>query len=165
MEDACLVLVLSYNNDMSYFRRFLKISTLFCAVLTCSSCVTSRLHDIEKIRMGMEKDQVLETTGGPTRAQRWHGQDRWTYVFKDHESTTVREIRFMDGKVVYVGGEYVPPVAAEERDRLNEESNHKAEADWKEEIAKNKSRTQRFFEEGIDESDQPAAAPGPSDTK
>src|SRR3712207_2328526 len=89
----------------------------------CQTSAKSKVENLDKVQVGMDKAQVLEVTGfGPRTSDRKNGQDRWFFeVFPDrNESVThQREIRFQDGKVVYNGAPQKPSVTAEEQDRLN----------------------------------------------
>lgn len=76
----------------------------------------------------MEKADVLELVGGPDRARRWQGKDRWTYVFKKPEGESVQDVHFLEGKVVYSGPPPLPRVSAEEQDRINQETNARESA-------------------------------------
>lgn len=92
-------------------------------------CQTSRLKEFETVRGGMSKSEVIELVGGPQRAQRWHGRDRWEYRFYNTvDGDVIREVHFEDGKSTYVGAAIKPAVSADDQDRLNEAYNHKANA-------------------------------------
>jgi len=94
-----------------------------------SGCQSSRLREFETVHGGMSKSEVIEVVGGPQRAQRWHGRDRWEYRFySTSEGDIVREVHFENGKSTYVGAAIKPAVSADEQDRLNEVYNHKADA-------------------------------------
>jgi outer membrane protein assembly factor BamE (lipoprotein component of BamABCDE complex) len=102
-----------------------------CFLFGLASCQTPRTKEFESVKEGMQKDQVLETTGAPSVARRWHGKDRWIYQMydrKDENKVETREVHFEEGHATYVGAQYTPKVSAQEQDRLNEESN-KAEAE------------------------------------
>ena len=82
----------------------------------------------ERVQVGMEKNDVLNLMDSPQRTQRWHGMDRWTYIFYTDDTRYEKEVHFADGKANYVGEVYKPTVSAEEQDRINEESNREIEA-------------------------------------
>ena len=74
----------------------------------------------EGVRVGMDKSDVLEAAGSPTRTRRSHGLDKWEYEYRYHpEGPQVREVQFENGKATYVGSKVEPKTNAEERDRLN----------------------------------------------
>lgn len=85
-------------------------------------------EQFERVQVGMEKDDVLGLMDSPQRTQRWHGMDRWTYIFYTDGTRYEKEVHFADGKAKYVGEVFVPAVSAEEQDRINEESNRQVEA-------------------------------------
>lgn len=151
---------------------------LLTSVLALSACQTSskqKLENLDKVQIGMDKSEVLETTGfGPRSSDRRSGQDRWVFeVYPDrHQSMTVeKEVRFQEGKVIYVGEVQKPAVSAEEQDRLNEASRsdnlviedslrregRKQSIDLKDEISS--SMPQQKFEEIIPADEAPIASP------
>lgn len=97
--------------------------SLFITTLLLTGCTISQKKQFEKVEVGMEKDQVLGLLDSPQRTQRWHGLDRWTYIFYDENLRLEKEIHFNEGKANYVGDVYAPPVAAEDQDKLNEAAN------------------------------------------
>lgn len=74
--------------------------------------------DFARLQPGMEKADVLDIMGSPQRTQRWHGMDRWTYIYYQNVARQEKEVHFADGRATYVGGKYEPPVSAEEQDRI-----------------------------------------------
>lgn len=88
-----------------------------------SGCQTSMLKEYNKISLGMEKDDVLELMGSPQRTQRFHGKDRWTYVFYDTKVRYEKEVQFFEGNAIYVGDKWEPEVTAAQVDAKNEASN------------------------------------------
>lgn len=98
------------------------ILCLATTFLVCA-CQTSPLDDYNKLHAGMEKDQVLDIMGSPQRTERFHGKDRWTYIFYDHNVKYEKEIHFLQGNAVYVGNVWEPTVSAAEVDAKNEASN------------------------------------------
>jgi len=102
-----------------------------CHLMT--ACQTSRYKSFEGIRPGMNKAEVIETAGGPNRAMRWRGLDRWIYIYEDHPgSRLVREVHFDQDTATYVGEAVKPEISAEERDKRNELSNLEEEKKLKE---------------------------------
>jgi outer membrane protein assembly factor BamE len=59
----------------------------------------------------------------PQRTQRWHGMDRWTYIFYADQMREEKEVHFLNGTANYVGDIYKPEISAEEQDRRNEVAN------------------------------------------
>lgn len=168
-------------------RRSLVISKLgfaFALVALASGCQTpnkTKIANLEKVQIGMDKAQVLDTTGfGPRYSDRRDGQDRWIFeVYPNRvESATVeKEVRFQEGKVVYVGGVQKPSISAEEQDRLNETAKsdnvaiedslrregRKGSIDLKEELSKSMPKKQNF-QEVVPVDEATSTQPAPSNT-
>lgn len=107
----------------------MKFSLLF--LLSClflSGCAYSQKKQFDKVQVGMEKNDVLELMDSPQRTQRWHGMDRWTYIFYENDQRQEKEVHFSDGKANYVGEVFQPKVSASEQDQMNENSNQEVEA-------------------------------------
>lgn len=96
------------------------------------ACSSSPVKDFENVREGMPKYDVLEAMGVPQRSERWHGKDRWTYMYVEAEKPQTKEIHFQDGKVIYKGDPVLPAVNAAEQDKLNEDSNSELEKKYAE---------------------------------
>lgn len=97
-------------------------------VLIClwtTACQTSMVKQFENIKPGMEKDDVLNLMGSPNRTQRFHGKDRWTYVFYDQRIRFEKEIQFLEGNAIYVGDVWQPEPenSAVAIDKRNDEKN------------------------------------------
>lgn len=88
--------------------RYLAIPLISLSLVT-TACQTSMLKQFNEITPGMEKDDVLNLMGSPTRTQRFHGKDRWTYVFYDKRIRFEKEVQFFEGNAVYVGDVWQPP--------------------------------------------------------
>lgn len=99
---------------------------LFSAFLL-AGCATNMREQFDRVQVGMEKNDVLNLMDSPQRTQRWHGMDRWTYIFYDQDVRYEKEVHFADGKANYVGEVYKPEVSAEEQDARNEAANKEAE--------------------------------------
>jgi outer membrane protein assembly factor BamE len=78
------------------------------ALLTLSACQTSMLKQFSKVQQGMEKDDVLEVMGSPNQSQRFHGKDRWRYVFYEDQIRFEKEVHFFEGKAIYAGDIWQP---------------------------------------------------------
>lgn len=97
---------------------------LLVACLQMTACQTPRYKSFDGIRPGMNKSEVIETAGGPNRATRWRGLDRWVYIYEDHPGgRLIREVHFDQNTATYVGEAVKPEVSAEEQDKRNELSN------------------------------------------
>lgn len=97
--------------------------TVLVGSLGLTACQTNMYKEYQKIHPGMEKDDVLEVMGNPQRTQRFHGKDRWTYVFYDNKLRHEKEVQFFEGNAVYVGDPWQPEVSAAQADAKNEASN------------------------------------------
>ncbi len=103
---------------------------LFILGLFLSGCATDMNNQFQRIKVGMEKDEVLGLMDSPQRTQRTKGQDRWTYIFYHEDQRQEKEVHFSDGKAAYVGDHQQPAVSAEERDARNEAANKEVESQW-----------------------------------
>lgn len=104
---------------------------LFLAAMTLlSGCQLSQqgLKSFEKVKPGMEKPEVLDIVGSPDRRQRWHGMDRWTYIYFEKDRREEKEIHFDEGKATYVGARVAPEISAEEQDTMNDDANRAVQA-------------------------------------
>lgn len=115
--------------------RFLAIP-LISLVMVLTACQTSMLRQFSQIKPGMEKDDVLDLMGSPTQAVRFHGKDRWMYVFYDDRIRFEKEVHFFEGNAVYVGDVWQP---AEEHsavalDAKNEQLNRELDAKVAQEV-------------------------------
>jgi len=117
--------------------RFISIPLLtLCLMLT--ACQTSMLKQFGRVTPGMEKDDVLEIMGSPDRMERFHGKDRWTYVFYDSHIRFEKEVQFFEGNAIYVGDIWQPPaeksaVAADTRHEVEDKVTDQRIAKEKEE--------------------------------
>jgi outer membrane protein assembly factor BamE len=90
--------------------------------------LTNMLKEYQSLHAGMEKDDVLEKMGNPQHTERFHGKDRWTYIFYTDRIRYEKEVQFIEGSAVYVGDTWQPEVSAVQVDTKNEIAN-KAIAD------------------------------------
>lgn len=104
-----------------------KIIPLFFLSFALLACTTNMREQFQRVQVGMEKDEVLALMDSPQRTQRWHGMDRWTYIFYDENHRQEKEVHFSQGRANYVGDTYKPEISAEERDARNEASNKQLE--------------------------------------
>jgi outer membrane protein assembly factor BamE len=101
----------------------------FLGLFLCG-CATDMNNQFQRIKVGMEKDEVLGLMDSPQRTQRTRGQDRWTYIFYHEDQRQEKEVHFSEGKAAYVGDHPIPAMAAEERDARNEAANKEIESIW-----------------------------------
>lgn len=124
--------------------RYLAIPVVLISLLT-TGCQTSMLKQFNEVKPGMEKDDVLDLMGSPSRSERFHGKDRWTYVFYDQHLRFEKEVHFFEGNAIYVGDEWQPEVAksAVTMDARNEERNKEIDA----QIAKDVEDHRRAYQD------------------
>jgi outer membrane protein assembly factor BamE len=67
------------------------------------------LRQFNELKPGMEKDDVLNRMGSPNQTQRFHGKDRWRYVFYDGDMRFEKEVQFFEGNATYIGETWQPP--------------------------------------------------------
>jgi outer membrane protein assembly factor BamE len=122
-------------------KRFFYIPMLLISV----GCATTPQEQWQKVKVGMYKDEVLEIMDSPQRTQRWHGLDRWTYVYFDKSSPErqYKEVHFQEGKANYVGEFYKPQISAEDQDTANEVANREVEVA----LQNRKEQTQKSYNE------------------
>lgn len=122
--------------------RFLS-SILLATIWTIAACQSSPLKDFAEVKPGMEKDDVLAVMGNPSRTQRFHGKDRWTYIFYDQRIRFEKEVQFFEGNAIYIGDTWQPPQeqSAFVADRHNEEKNASIDA----ELAKEASEARNGY--------------------
>jgi len=129
--------------------------TLFCVSLTSAfglGCQTNEIKAFSKVQPGMEKGDVIGIMGSPQRSERWHGRDRWTYIFYHEDSRFEKEVQFSGGRSLYVGDVTKPEVSAEEQDKINEESNQAIAATLAAERAANKKSVIQYHDSTADDS-------------
>ncbi len=99
--------------------------------LILTGCQTSMLKQFEQLKPGMEKDDVLDLMGSPSQTQRFHGKDRWRYVFYDKRIRFEKEVHFFEGNAIYIGEvwEPAPEQSAVAADKRNEERNKVIDAE------------------------------------
>ncbi len=97
----------------------LKLSIFILLFLTLSACQTPLTKSYQALTLGMEKTDVLEIMGNPTRTRRIQDKDRWSYVFYDNDIRLEKEVHFFQGNVVYLGDPPAPKISAEEQDHIN----------------------------------------------
>lgn len=83
-------------------------------------CVTPKEKRLERVHVGMLKDEVLEAAGSPTTFARYQGKDRWIYRILKGSDIITTEVQFSSGKAVYVGPPPTPALSAEEQDKYNQ---------------------------------------------
>ncbi|MGZ3769433.1 MAG: outer membrane protein assembly factor BamE domain-containing protein [Bdellovibrio sp.] len=88
-------------------RNFAFMVIALLGVMT-TACQTSMLRQFSSVKQGMEKAEVLDLMGSPQATQRFHGKDRWTYIFYDNKIRFEKEVHFFNGTAIYVGDIWQP---------------------------------------------------------
>lgn len=111
------------------------------AALLLTACQTNMVKQFEQVKPGMEKDDVLDLLGSPRQTQRFHGKDRWYYVFYEDRIRFEKEVHFFEGNAIYVGNKWEPPVeqSAAAIDTRNAAANQATDEAIKKEEAENRA--------------------------
>jgi outer membrane protein assembly factor BamE len=107
------------------------------------------VRQFDKLKPGMEKDDVLDIMGTPTQTQRFHGKDRWQYVFYDKRIRFEKEIQFFEGNAIYIGDTWQPPAekSAPVVDAKNEAKNQSIDAEIAKGVQENRKAYSSYEEE------------------
>jgi outer membrane protein assembly factor BamE (lipoprotein component of BamABCDE complex) len=79
------------------------LKTIFFLTFVTGSlvaCVTPMHQEIAKVKVDMDKGDVLEIIGSPTISLRRHSQDRWIYKYPVEKNMQAMQITFEDGYVI-----------------------------------------------------------------
>jgi outer membrane protein assembly factor BamE (lipoprotein component of BamABCDE complex) len=90
------------------------------------SCQTpSEVFYFKKLRLGMEKGEIVELLGVPVRKERKSQRDWWYYTFYEEGLRFDRMVVFENGKVIYAGRvtKKKGNQSAIEEDELNQKTN------------------------------------------
>jgi outer membrane protein assembly factor BamE len=115
-------------------------------LILVTGCQTSMVKQFSTVQSGMEKDDILEIMGSPTRTQRFHGKDRWTYIFYDDKIRFEKEVQFFEGNAVYVGEVSQPELekSAFFVDKQNNEKNIQIEKMMAEDVKKHRQAVESY---------------------
>jgi outer membrane protein assembly factor BamE (lipoprotein component of BamABCDE complex) len=72
-------------------------------LLFSTGCQTNELKQYEKLKLGMDKSEVIEIMGSPRKVERRQSQDHWVYKFYQDQQWYEKEVRFKEGKAIYLG--------------------------------------------------------------
>lgn len=124
--------------------RYLAISVVLWSLFS-TACQTSMVNQFSEVKPGMEKDDVLDLMGSPQRTQRFHGKDRWTYIFYDDRTRFEKEVQFFEGSAVYIGDTWKPEAdkSAVAMDNVNEVKNKQID----EQIVRDVEQHRRSYED------------------
>lgn len=77
-------------------KNWLIFTFIFQIVAGCAS----RNPNFSRLRVGMDKSDVLETIGNPLRIARVKGHDRWIYIDHLGDAPVERSVVFASGRVI-----------------------------------------------------------------
>lgn len=103
------------NNQTMVCKRLI---TLF--LLAGCQLAISRTEEFNQVRVGMSKQDVIETLGSPSWSERKEGEDLWIYFLDPQDRSKEKIVYFADGMVVGKGDRKTPAITAEEADALKE---------------------------------------------
>ncbi|MBL7546196.1 MAG: outer membrane protein assembly factor BamE [Bdellovibrionaceae bacterium] len=116
----------------------MKLLLFISLCLFLVSCQTNMAKQFDKIKLGSDKDSVLDSLGNPRNITRMGGEDRWYYMYYQDDIRQQKEIHFRDGLVIYVGERKKPtpeidPVAVDAKNaavnkQLDDEADRRKEA-------------------------------------
>lgn len=72
-------------------------------VLGLAGCASTPEESLSLIQVGMDKDDVLKSSGSPWITRRINSEDLWVYRFYKQNQEYRKELRFKEGRVVAVG--------------------------------------------------------------
>ena len=75
-----------------------KLSLILAAFMVVG-CSSASKDVRDRVSKGMDKDEVLEELGNPSRSKRVKGADRWSYDQYDGDVKTTTHVYFKSGKV------------------------------------------------------------------
>lgn len=88
----------------------LMIITFMLSLISCASTVPKAL---DRLQVGMDKDDVLRLAGNPKRTFRSQGQDHWIYTYYIDDQEWRRDVVFESQRVIRVTR--ATPTAKEKR--------------------------------------------------
>lgn len=74
---------------------------VICATIALAGCTTFS-QTMDRIKPGMDKDEVLSRLGNPKRTFRENGLDNWIYMYFQDDLEYRRDVVFENGKVIRV---------------------------------------------------------------
>ena len=67
-----------------------------------AGCATPLPVALDRLKVGTEKANVLDTVGSPQRTNRENGVDQWIYVYYRNDKQWTRTVSIVDGKVAKI---------------------------------------------------------------
>lgn len=112
-----------------------------------SACQTKASNAFAKVKPGMDKADVLDLMGDPTKKSRHDSVDSWDYIYFEDQKRVEKEVRFSNGKATYVGDHEGPKVSAEEQDAINDAANKEVDRLYEEKRQEVRQALPRYEEE------------------
>ena len=81
------------------FAVVIKKLSLIWVVLAAVGCSSPTKDIRQRVSKGMDKDEVLQELGNPSRSKRVRGADRWSYDQYKEDVKTTTHVYFKSGKV------------------------------------------------------------------
>jgi outer membrane protein assembly factor BamE (lipoprotein component of BamABCDE complex) len=127
---------------MRFLSRLIYLAAFFVFSVGCQ---TNELKQYEKLKVGMDKADVLGIMGSPKRTERRRGVDRWNYSFYQENQLYDKEVQFQNGSATYVGELTKPEISADDQDKMNADSNKAVEAQWAQQRIENRAQSSKYF--------------------
>ena len=67
------------------------------------ACATSPNKALNRLQVGMDKDDVLGAVGNPKRTFRSDDQDHWLFVYFEEGKEMRRQLDFKSGRLIVIG--------------------------------------------------------------
>ncbi|MCB0407516.1 MAG: outer membrane protein assembly factor BamE [Bdellovibrionales bacterium] len=112
--------------------RIFRLLPFLLGFIFAVSCASHPAKKLDRIQVGMDKDDVLKNSGSPWIARRLHGQDQWVYRYFKGDQQYHKEILFKNGVVAKVSSERPYPSTSDKlsgEDILEDAAKAKAEKD------------------------------------
>ena len=77
--------------------------TLSFLVLGPLACTSPMHKSVSKVKVGMEKDQVLDILGSPKMTREYKGKQQWKYIYYKNDIRRSKVVTFHFGEVVSIG--------------------------------------------------------------
>lgn len=85
------------------YLKTLNILLLFTGLALLVGCASSPHKNLQEVKRGMDKSDVLEIAGNPTFSLRKNSRDIWIYRYYKEDLELRKTITFYQGDVVKIG--------------------------------------------------------------
>jgi outer membrane protein assembly factor BamE (lipoprotein component of BamABCDE complex) len=93
---------------------WIRYSLLLILTFIFLSCASSPHKTFEKVKVGMDKDSVLDLMGSPQKTRRWKSKDQWVYTFYKDDTEISKQLTFDTGKLISIEEYSQAPTAMEQ---------------------------------------------------